>query len=141
MKFGLIDIYQYIDIIISMVIIMVEDKNDKCNTPELIPIEHLREGAERLKCVAHPHRLRIIEILLNGECTVGEIAKMCKLSQSITSVHLRLMHGKKLLTSERRDRYVYYTLADTQLEVLLDFVESLYPKRCSPNCVNAERAI
>ena len=120
---------------------MAEDKNDKCKSSELIPIEHLREGAERLKCVAHPHRLRIIEILLNGEYTVGEIAEMCKLPQSVTSDHLRLMHGKKLLTSERRDRYVYYALADTKLKVLLDFVESLYPKRCSPDCVNAERNI
>ncbi len=92
----------------------------------LLPIEYLKAASEALKCIAHPHRLRIIEILLNGEYTVDAIASLCSLSQPATSGHLRLMEGKGLLSSERRGRTVYYSVTDPQLSGILDCIRSRY---------------
>lgn len=90
-----------------------------------MPLEHLRSAAECLKCVAHPHRLRIVEILFQGKFSVDEIAGLCELSQPATSGHLRLMEGKGLLKSSRSGRMVYYTVAEPRLEGIIDCVRGL----------------
>lgn len=93
---------------------------------KLIPLDFLREAAECLRCIAHPARLRIIEILLSGEFTVEAVARLTELPQPVTSTHLRLMQGKGLLASERRGRSVYYRVAEPQLKGVLDCVRSRY---------------
>lgn len=98
------------------------DQNTKC----LLPIDHLKHVAEELKCISHPHRLRIIEILLSGEHTVDEIAKLCHLSQPATSGHLRLMEGKGLLSNERRGRAVYYSVIHPQLSGILQCIQDQF---------------
>jgi len=94
--------------------------------PDLMSLEFLRAAAECLKCVAHPHRLRIIEILFHGKYPVDRIASLCDLSQPATSGHLRLMESKGLLKSTREGRAVYYTVADPQLKGIIDSVRDRY---------------
>jgi DNA-binding transcriptional ArsR family regulator len=91
----------------------------------LMPINQLREVAECLKCTAHPHRLRIIEILFQGNFSVDEIASLCELSQPATSGHLRLMEAKGLLKSQRAGRAVYYSVATPQLKGIIECVHAL----------------
>ncbi len=101
-------------------------KKQSDNQPNLLPLEYLRNAAECLKCAAHPHRLRILEILFSGKYTVEEIADMCKLSQPATSGHLRLMEAKGLLQNQRVGRTVYYSVADTHLKGIIDCVRKRY---------------
>jgi DNA-binding transcriptional ArsR family regulator len=91
---------------------------------ELTPLAQLREAAECLKCTAHPHRLRIIEILLQGNFSVDEISRLCELSQPATSGHLRLMEAKGLLRSQRAGRTVYYSIIAPQLKGIIDCVRA-----------------
>jgi len=90
-----------------------------------MPLDLLREAAECLKCTAHPHRLRIIEILFQGNFSVDEIARLCELSQPATSGHLRLMEAKGLLKSQRAGRTVYYSVATPQLKGIIECVHAL----------------
>ncbi len=90
----------------------------------LLPLDDLKVAAEWLKCAAHPHRLRIIEILLQGEYTVDMIASQCKLSQPATSGHLRLMESRGLLVSERSGRTVYYSVAEPKLKAIIECIRS-----------------
>lgn len=113
---------------------MENNKTEKQGEVHLTDFMILKEAAERLKCIAHPHRLMIIELLLGGEYTVGEIATNCKLEQSVASVHLRLMHNKNFLKSERRNRYVYYSLTDDYYGDLFEFVKSLHNKNGKKIC-------
>lgn len=99
----------------------------KSVSPALMPLEYLKDAAECLKCIAHPQRIRIIEILLQGNFSVEEIAALCELSQPATSGHLRLMEAKGLLTSERSGRTVYYSVAEPHLKGILDCIRA----RCS----------
>ena len=91
-------------------------------TQDLMPLEYLKNAAECLKCAAHPHRLRIIEILFQGNFSVDEIAGLCELSQPATSGHLRLMEAKGLLKSDRVGRLVYYSVAENHLKGILDCI-------------------
>ncbi len=45
--------------------------------PRLTPLEALERAAECLRVLAHPHRLRMIQMLLRGRYTVGELAAAC----------------------------------------------------------------
>jgi DNA-binding transcriptional ArsR family regulator len=87
--------------------------------PDLIAAPSLEEAAECLRVVCHPTRLRIIDILLQGEFAVGEIAEMCDVRPNQVSEHLRLMTGRGLLDYERRGRSIYYRVVDSRLPRLL----------------------
>ncbi|MCA9085834.1 MAG: winged helix-turn-helix transcriptional regulator, partial [Planctomycetaceae bacterium] len=62
------------------------------------------QAAECLKTLAHPVRLRIVQLLLNGRFTVGEIAADCEIPDNVSSEHLRLLQRCGFLTSEREGR-------------------------------------
>jgi DNA-binding transcriptional ArsR family regulator len=66
--------------------------------------------AERLKAVADPERLRIIQVLFNGPCTVGEIAQ--KLSEDIVKVshHLSILKRGKIVLHKRLGRFIQYSI-------------------------------
>ncbi len=81
----------------------------------MLPIETLEQAAECLRTVAHPHRLRMIELLLLDEYTVGELADACEIQSHMASEHLRLMRDRGLLESERRGRRTYYRVAEAGL--------------------------
>ena len=49
------------------------------------------QAAECLKTLAHPVRLRIVQLLLHGRYTVGELAEDCGVPDNVASEHLRLM--------------------------------------------------
>ncbi|MEO2021192.1 MAG: metalloregulator ArsR/SmtB family transcription factor, partial [Pirellulaceae bacterium] len=68
---------------------------------KLIDLESLGEAAECLKTLAHPHRLRIVQMLLSGRYTVGELAEACEIPSHMASEHLRLMQRCGLLGSDK----------------------------------------
>ncbi len=90
---------------------------------ELLPDELIEKAAECLKVMAHPVRLRIVNILMQGEFAVHEIAEMAKTSANQTCEHLRLLKGHGLLNAERRGRTVYYTIASPQLPGLINCIK------------------
>jgi ArsR family transcriptional regulator, zinc-responsive transcriptional repressor len=88
----------------------------------LLSIESLAEAAACLKVMAHPVRLRIVDILMQGSYTVREIAELCETRENQICEHLRLMQNCGFLTSERQGRAVYYKILSSQLPGLLNCV-------------------
>jgi ArsR family transcriptional regulator, zinc-responsive transcriptional repressor len=88
-------------------------------TTALVPFAELSEAADCLRSIAHPVRLRIIDILLQGEYPVHQIAECCELAPHQTCEHLRLLKGQGHLAAERRGREVYYRLVNPRLPRLL----------------------
>jgi ArsR family transcriptional regulator, zinc-responsive transcriptional repressor len=82
----------------------------------------LEEAAECLKVMAHPVRLKIVNILMQGEFAVHEIAELCETSANQTCEHLRLLKGHGLLSSERRGRTVYYKILSPRLPRLIECI-------------------
>ncbi|MGL4554817.1 MAG: ArsR/SmtB family transcription factor [Gemmataceae bacterium] len=81
-------------------------------TDTLIDLDRLAQAAECLKILAHPHRLRIVEMLLAGRFTVGELADRCGIESNVASGHLRLMQRCGFLAPERDGRVVYYRITE-----------------------------
>ena len=94
----------------------------------LFPIESLEEAAGCLRVMAHPVRLRIVDILMQGEFPVNEIAGMCELPPHQACEHLRLLKGHGLLDSTRSGRMVFYKIANPRLPRLLECLKSTCKK-------------
>lgn len=95
----------------------------------LLPLDLLEEAAECLKILGHPVRLRIVDILMQGEFPVHRIAELCDLPPHQTSEHLRLLKGHGLLHAQRRGRAVFYRIADPRLPQLLQCIRTAYDDR------------
>lgn len=93
------------------------------HTQQLMPMEALAEAAECLRTLAHPVRLRMVQLLLQGDHTVGELAEACDLPSHMASEHLGLMRDRGLLQSERQGRYMYYRIAEEGLASIMQCIE------------------
>src|SRR5580658_8169034 len=70
----------------------------------LTPLPAFEEAAECLRTLAHPHRLRMIQMLLRDRYTVGELAESCGIPSHMASEHLRLMQRCGFLINEKEGR-------------------------------------
>lgn len=94
--------------------------------PRLTNLEALSQAAECLRVLAHPHRLRMIQMLLQGDYTVGELAEACQLPTAMASEHLRLMQRCGFLTSEKDGRKVFYRVAEPHLQNIMKCIEDRF---------------
>jgi DNA-binding transcriptional ArsR family regulator len=91
--------------------------------PRLTPLDALAEAAECLKTLAHPHRLRMVQLLLRGRYTVGELAEACEIPSPMASGHLRLMQRCGFLACVKEGRNAYYEVAEPHLAAIMACVE------------------
>jgi DNA-binding transcriptional ArsR family regulator len=75
--------------------------------------------AEVLKAIAHPTRLKIIELLQTGALCVGDIAEALGGKQAITSQQLNMMKDKGVLSCRRNGTKVYYRVENKNVIRLL----------------------
>ncbi len=94
--------------------------------PQLLELPALEQAAECLRTLAHPHRLRIVQMLLHGEFTVGELAESCGIQSHVASEHLRLMKDRGLLDFDRRGRRIYYRIVEQGLSSLMACIEGRF---------------
>jgi DNA-binding transcriptional ArsR family regulator len=98
---------------------------------KLTDLQALGEAAECLRTLAHPHRLRIVQMLLAGKYTVGELAEACGIPSHMASEHLRLMQRCGFLTAEREGRRTYYSVCEPHLENIMACVEDRFGRDAS----------
>lgn len=80
------------------------------------------EAAETLKAVAHPVRLKIVELLRHGEKCVGEIMRKIGSKQSITSQQLNMMKDKNVLQCRKEGTKVYYRIKNLDVIKVIDCI-------------------
>jgi DNA-binding transcriptional ArsR family regulator len=97
-------------------------------SPKLTPMAALELAAECLRILAHPHRLRIVQMLLQGRYTVGELAEACEIPSHMASEHLRLMQRCQLLSSEKEGQKAYYRIAEPHLKSIMACIEERFDK-------------
>jgi DNA-binding transcriptional ArsR family regulator len=92
----------------------------------LTSLNKLEQAAECLRILAHPHRLRMIQMLLQGRYTVGELAEACEIPSHMASEHLRLMQRCGFLTSEKEGRKAFYQVSEQHLASIMGCIESRF---------------
>jgi DNA-binding transcriptional ArsR family regulator len=75
--------------------------------------------AQLFRVLGHPVRIRILELLLDGERTVGDLQAELSLDSSGTSQHLAALRQQGVLQSRRAGMSVYYGIRDPRVSQLL----------------------
>ncbi|PQO36377.1 ArsR family transcriptional regulator [Bremerella cremea] len=100
--------------------------SEKAQTKPPLNMEALGQAAECLRTLAHPVRIRMVQLLISGRYTVGEIAEDCGIAENLASEHLRLMQRCGFFTSEREGRRVYYQVAEPHLHDIMNCIEGRF---------------
>jgi DNA-binding transcriptional ArsR family regulator len=88
-----------------------------------IDIEKLELAASKLRAMAHPMRIAIIDLLTeNKKLTVTEIYESLSIEQAAASHHLNILKSKGLLESKRDGKMIYYSL---KIQALANVVECI----------------
>ncbi len=96
---------------------------------DITDLESLAQASECLKTMAHPVRLRMIEVLLDHRLTVGEIAELCQIRPNVASEHLTKMRDRGLLDMQKEGRQVFYTIAEPGLRSIMQCIRARFGER------------
>lgn len=91
--------------------------------------ERAGEALSLLKALASHNRLLILCQLVDGERSVGELAQLLDVAETVASQHLGLLRRDGLVTSRREGQVVYYALKGEEARRVL---ETLYDIYCAP---------
>ena len=75
--------------------------------------------AQLFRVLGHPVRIRMLELLTEGERTVGELQAELDLDSSGASQHLAALRQQGILDSRRAGTSVYYRIRDPRVSQLL----------------------
>ncbi|HWO88280.1 MAG TPA: metalloregulator ArsR/SmtB family transcription factor [Gemmatimonadales bacterium] len=89
---------------------------------------HLADFAALIRVLAHPVRLRLVELLADRGRTVSSLQQALGERQAIVSQQLARLRAAGVVSCRREGTSVWYTLADPRVLSVLD---------CLRNCENS----
>lgn len=87
--------------------------------PDERPAAIHRLKADFFRLLGHPVRVRVLELLHDGERTVGDLQSALELDSGAMSQHLTAMRRQGVLESRRDGAKVYYRVKDPRMFQLL----------------------
>ena len=82
--------------------------------------------AELFKALAHPARIRILELLRDGEKSVTELQLALGTEGSTASQQLAILRMKNLVDTRKSGNNIYYRLQDQQVNALLAVARRMF---------------
>lgn len=84
--------------------------------------------AQFFRALAHPVRIKILEILVRGDRSVQELQKALKLEQPVVSQQLAVLRNRGIVTSQKQGLSVRYALRDPAVGQLLGVARRIFNK-------------
>ena len=81
--------------------------------------------AEFFKALAHPARIRILEVLTERESSVSELIPEVGLESSHLSQQLAVLRRANLVVTRKSGNNVYYRLADRRIAKILNLAKQI----------------
>ncbi len=81
--------------------------------------------ADFFRTLGHPARVRILELLRDGERSVGDLQAALELDSSGTSQHLSVLKRAGMLESRKDGTSVYYRVKDPRTFQLLEVARQI----------------
>lgn len=88
-------------------------------------VQIYRLKADFFRLLGHPARVRILELLCDGERSVGDLQTALDLDSSGTSQHLTAMRRQGLLESRRDGNSVLYSVKDPRIFQVLESAKQI----------------
>jgi DNA-binding transcriptional ArsR family regulator len=97
------------------------------NPRELIVAGELhRFKAQFFRALAHPTRIRMLEILVRGGRTVQELQEALALDQPVVSQQLAVLRNQGIVSARKEGLSVRYTLRDPLVGSLLEVARRIF---------------
>jgi len=87
--------------------------------------------ADLFKALAHPTRIRILELLRGGEKNVGELMAALRLEGSSVSQQLAILRMKNIVDTRKEGSTIYYRLRGDDFIELLDVARRIFDTHVS----------
>lgn len=78
----------------------------------MINFDEYNGKAEKLKALAHPHRLCIVKGLIDSGCNVTKIQECMGLPQSTVSQHIAKLKAAGIIAGKRNGLEICYSVVD-----------------------------
>jgi DNA-binding transcriptional ArsR family regulator len=85
--------------------------------------------AQFFRALAHPTRIRVLEILVRGGRTVQELQEELALDQPIVSQQLAVLRHQGIVLARKEGLSVRYALRDPLIGALLDVARRIFDNR------------
>lgn len=85
-----------------------------------------RFKADFFKALAHPLRIRILELLVEGKKSVNEIQSCLEKDGSAVSQQLSVLRAKNIVYGTKDGKKVYYSLRDPMIVELLEVARTIF---------------
>jgi ArsR family transcriptional regulator len=82
--------------------------------------------AQFFRALAHPVRIKILEILVRGERTVQELQEALALDQPIVSQQLAVLRNQNIVAAQKEGSSVRYALRDQTVGELLEVARRIF---------------
>ncbi|WP_152391895.1 ArsR/SmtB family transcription factor [Paenibacillus guangzhouensis] len=82
--------------------------------------------ADFFKALAHPMRIRILEVLSDGERTVNELQTILGSDGSAVSQQLAVLRNKNVVSGTKEGTSVIYSLRDPLIKDLLGVAKQIF---------------
>jgi ArsR family transcriptional regulator len=96
--------------------------------------------AEIFQALAHPTRIAILDLLREGEITVGAFAEHLNLEQANLSQHLAVLRAKQMVTTRKAGNQVFYAVRDPLIWKVLDLMRRYFQKQVGESMALLEEA-
>lgn len=91
--------------------------------------------AQFFRALAHPARIRILEILVRGRRTVQELQAELALDQPIVSQQLAVLRHQGIVSAQKEGLSMQYALRDPLVGALLDVARRIFDNRLGNSTV------
>jgi ArsR family transcriptional regulator len=88
----------------------------------MINLDVYEEKSNKLKVLAHPHRLCIVKGLIDNRCNVSNIQDCLKLPQSTISQHISKLRAAGIICGKRNKNEITYSVVDKEVIELIDIL-------------------
>jgi DNA-binding transcriptional ArsR family regulator len=85
--------------------------------------------AQFFKALAHPIRIRLLEILVKGEVRVQDLQKVLALDQPIVSQQLARLRATGIVVTRKEGTTTFYGVADPEMAELLKVAKQILNRR------------
>lgn len=101
----------------------------------LLQEDILLEMADFYKALSDSTRIKILDVLYEGEFCVCDISVLINMTKSATSHQLKYLREMNLIKSRRQGKEVYYSLADRHVKEVFEIsrqhiMERVYEEEC-----------
>ncbi len=85
----------------------------------------MKDLVEIFKALSDENRIKILQMLSNGELCACDIQDQFQLTQPTISHHMKVLMQSGLVESEKRGKWMFYFISKEKVDVMCQFIKEI----------------